>query len=110
LKITVLDLSHNQISWIEKRAFINLTSIEILDLSNNRLKSEILTPEIFEGHYSAETYLSLKTLKELRLGNNDLHVLHPDLFEHLPTLGNNNNSIVLFSMGCLHEKSILLFH
>jgi Leucine-rich repeat (LRR) protein len=86
MEVKILDLSHNQISWIEKRAFRNVSSLEILDLSNNRITADVLIPEIFEGHYDPETYIPLKTLKVLRLGNNELHSLNPDLFEHLPNL------------------------
>lgn len=57
-----------------------------MDLSFNKLTFISLKPEAFEGKYSPETYEPLKNMKTLRLGNNQLHSLDSDLFEHLPNL------------------------
>lgn len=86
LAIRYLSFRHNVIMKIEKRAFENLTLLEHLDLSYNRLSSEELTPEVFQGKYAPETYEPLKNLKILNLGNNRLHSLNQDLFEHFPNL------------------------
>lgn len=86
LKIRYLSFRHNLIARIAKDTFKNLTVLEHLDLSYNRLTSEVLVPEVFEGKYAAETYEPLKYLKTLNLGNNRLHTLDPDLFEHFPVL------------------------
>uniref|UniRef100_A0A182P5U0 LRRCT domain-containing protein n=1 Tax=Anopheles epiroticus TaxID=199890 RepID=A0A182P5U0_9DIPT len=86
MNVTLLDLSHNEIATIETSCFANLTLLEVLDLSHNRLKSEALNPDIFAGHYSTIEYKPLKNLRVLRLGANELHSLNPDLFEHLPVL------------------------
>lgn len=86
LDIRYLSFRHNVIHKIEKGAFKNLTLLEHLDLSFNRLTSDVLNPEVFEGKYAAETYEPLKHLKILNLGNNNLHTLDQDLFEHFPNL------------------------
>lgn len=84
--VKVLDLSYNNISTIVKKAFYYLSSLEVLDLSHNMLTRKELIPEIFEGSFSPDEYLPMKRLRVLRLGNNQLHSLDPDLFEHLPSL------------------------
>ncbi|XP_053687687.1 leucine-rich repeat neuronal protein 3-like [Sabethes cyaneus] len=86
LDVKILDLSHNNISTIAKKAFITLTNLEVLDLSYNMLTSKSLIPEIFEGVYNPDEYLPLEKLRVLRLGNNQLHSLDQDLFEHMPNL------------------------
>lgn len=88
LPIRYLSFRHNLISRIEQQSFKNLTRLEHLDLSYNRLTSEVLMPEVFKGKYSPDTYEPLKFLKTLNLGNNRLHTLNPDLFEHFPNLEN----------------------
>uniref|UniRef100_A0A182MAA0 LRRCT domain-containing protein n=1 Tax=Anopheles culicifacies TaxID=139723 RepID=A0A182MAA0_9DIPT len=86
MNVTVLNLSHNEIATIEKPCFKNLTMLQVLDLSHNRLRTEALTPDIFVGHYSPSEYEPLQQLRVLRLGANELHSLNQDLFEHLPAL------------------------
>uniref|UniRef100_A0A2M4AQC4 Putative conserved plasma membrane protein n=1 Tax=Anopheles triannulatus TaxID=58253 RepID=A0A2M4AQC4_9DIPT len=86
MNVTLLDLSFNDIDTIESRCFIDLAQLEVLDLSHNRLRTDTLTPDIFDGHYSPEFFDPLVKLRELRLGSNQLHSLNPDLFEHLPAL------------------------
>lgn len=84
--VKVLDLSNNNISIIAKKAFYYLKNLEVLDLSHNMLTRKTLIPEIFEGSFNADRYLPMDNLRVLRLGNNQLHSLDPDLFEHLPNL------------------------
>uniref|UniRef100_A0A182UM67 Leucine rich immune protein (Coil-less) n=1 Tax=Anopheles merus TaxID=30066 RepID=A0A182UM67_ANOME len=86
MNVTWLDLSHNEIATIQTGCFTNLTLLQVLDISHNRLKSESLNPDVFAGHYSTNEYMPLSKLRVLRLGANDLHSLNPDLFEHLPAL------------------------
>lgn len=88
LSIRHLSFRHNRIERIAKQTFKNLTLLEHLDLSFNQLTSNALVPEVFEGKYAPETYEPLKYLKTLNLGNNHLHTLDPDLFEHFPNLEN----------------------
>lgn len=68
LAIKVLHLHRNKISKIEKGAFYNLTLLEELDLSSNALTTKALTPDIFEGHYSASTFEPLQNLKVTKNG------------------------------------------
>ncbi|XP_055593119.1 leucine-rich repeat-containing protein 70 [Uranotaenia lowii] len=84
--VKVLDLSHNNISAIAKRAFIELDKLESLDLSYNLLTAKALKPEIFEGKFSSDEYEPMLAMKTLRLAYNQLHVLDSDLFEHFPNL------------------------
>lgn len=86
LAIRHLSFRHNAIRKIEKAAFRNLTLLETLDLSFNRLTYEELHPTVFEGAYDAATYEPLKNLKVLNLSNNHIHTLDPDIFEHFPNL------------------------
>ncbi|XP_026477176.1 slit homolog 1 protein-like [Ctenocephalides felis] len=86
LDIKVLDLSLNRILRIEPATFKNLQNLTELNLSNNRLTSKFLIPSVFEGDYSPDAYEPLKSMKVLKLGNNMLHTLDQDLFEHLGTL------------------------
>lgn len=81
-----LDLSLNQISNIEESAFKFLKNLEILDLSKNLLTSDSLKPEKFQGNYDPTELQPIKKLRILKLGNNDLHTLDANLFEHFPNL------------------------
>lgn len=60
--------------------------LETLNLSNNQIKSDALTPEVFEGHFDGATYEPLKKLRVFRLGNNLIHVFKSNLFEHFTAL------------------------
>ncbi|XP_038109180.1 leucine-rich repeat neuronal protein 1 [Culex quinquefasciatus] len=86
LDVRVLDLSHNNISVIAKKAFFALSKLEVLDLSYNMLTTKSLVPAVFEGPYSADDYEPLGQLRVLRLGYNQLHSLDANLFEHMPNL------------------------
>lgn len=84
--LKVIDLSHNTIKTIVKKAFINLNYLEEVDLSFNELPSENLKPEIFEGKFSPDEEEPLMSLKRLRLSYNRLNNLDPELFEHTTKL------------------------
>lgn len=86
LDIRTLSFRKNKIRKIEARAFLNLTLLEKLDLSENKLTHDALSRQVFEGHYTAQEYEPLVNLKWLSLADNDLHTLDPDLFDHLPNL------------------------
>lgn len=86
--LTFIDLSHNEIRFIAKQAFKELDKIAEINLSHNKLTSDVLLPEVFEGNYAAAVYEPIKELKTLRLSYNLLHSLKPDLFEHFPNLEN----------------------
>uniref|UniRef100_A0A1B0GJL0 LRRCT domain-containing protein n=1 Tax=Lutzomyia longipalpis TaxID=7200 RepID=A0A1B0GJL0_LUTLO len=86
LPIEELDLSHNEISTIEKKAFKELRSLIYLDLSHNRLDSNAIHPDVFEGHYDPDEYEPLNKLRTLKLNDNNIHTLRSENFEHLPHL------------------------
>lgn len=85
-EIRFLSFRSNKIRRIEPKAFFNLTLLEWLDLSDNKLTNTALQREIFEGHYDSHELKPLKLLKWLNLQNNDLHALNPDVFDHLDHL------------------------
>lgn len=86
MEIRSLSFRQNKIHHIEALAFFNLTSLERLDLSDNKLTIRALQKEIFEGHFDAHEYQPMKKLKWLNLINNELHALNPDVFDHLDHL------------------------
>uniref|UniRef100_A0A1B0CYS2 Uncharacterized protein n=1 Tax=Phlebotomus papatasi TaxID=29031 RepID=A0A1B0CYS2_PHLPP len=86
LPIQELDLSHNEIKSIEKKAFKELRELVYLDLSNNRLDSNAIHPDVFEGHYDPDEFEPLNKLRTLKLNNNNIHTLKSENFEHLPHL------------------------
>lgn len=85
-EIQYLSFHSNNIRRIEPLAFFNLTSLEFLDLSDNKLTNQALQKEIFEGHFDSHEYQPMKRLKWLNLINNELHALNPDVFDHLDNL------------------------
>lgn len=86
LEIHSLSFRHNKIRKIEPRAFYNLTKLERLDLTDNKLTNQALQKEVFEGRYNPAEYEPMKSLKWLSLSNNDIHALNPDVFDHLDNL------------------------
>lgn len=81
-----LTFRYNKIRKIERAAFRNLTDLEQLDLSFNKLTFETLKQEVFEGKFSVDKWEPLENLKWISLSNNELHSLDPDLFSHLASL------------------------
>lgn len=84
--IRSLSFRQNKIRRIEPLAFFNLTSLERLDLSDNKITNQALQKEIFEGHFDSHEYQPMKKLTWLNLINNELHALNPDVFDHLDRL------------------------
>lgn len=98
----MLILKENNISYIVANAFKELTLIEELDLSSNKLTFESLRPNVFEGKYDPKEYEPLSLLKVLNLGNNRIHSLDSDVFEHLPLLEKlmlDNNPFMVLDHG-----------
>lgn len=118
LDIRILSLKNNKISKIEATAFQNLTSLEILDLSWNRLTFAALNENVFQGRYSPSGYEPLTSLKWLSLANNEIHTLHDDAFDHLIELEtlilchnpfkiiNHNSQIALSSLPNLKDLDL----
>ncbi|GAB1861234.1 Rac GTPase-activating protein 1 [Camponotus japonicus] len=96
-KLIKLLLGGNQISKINVKAFAQLSLLEILDLSRNKLNflpegwSEFLTSlkylNLNDNEFTSLEYLSLTNvlpLMELHLANNSLEYLNVSYFENLP--------------------------
>ncbi|KAH8281839.1 hypothetical protein KR054_003193, partial [Drosophila jambulina] len=81
-----LYLAYNQIAVIADGAFQNLTELTTLDLSHNKLTAKALKPDVFKGPYTVNDFKALEKMKSLNLGNNEIHSLDADLFEHIPQL------------------------
>ncbi|XP_020807240.1 phospholipase A2 inhibitor isoform X2 [Drosophila serrata] len=81
-----LYLAYNQITDIADGAFQNLTEMTTLDLSHNKLTAKALRPDVFKGPYTVHNFKALEKMKALNLGNNEIHSLDADLFEHIPNL------------------------
>jgi Leucine-rich repeat (LRR) protein len=84
--LTRLSLSHCRVTAIDDSVFVDLTNLTFIDLSNNQLTTDALGPNVFKGHYAADGYLPMKSMRVLHLGYNALHSLDQDLFEHLTYL------------------------
>lgn len=82
-QINSLDLSHNQIEFIEDEAFTNLLSLYDLDLSHNNIK--LMSFKAFKG---------IPGLSKLDLSNNKITQFHVNMFKKLRlgwlNLKNNN--------------------
>ncbi|CAG5103225.1 Similar to LRRN1: Leucine-rich repeat neuronal protein 1 (Homo sapiens) [Cotesia congregata] len=86
--ISKLIFRHNRISKIDDNAFRKIQNLSQLDLSHNQLTSSILLPTVFTGKrkYAPHEWEALPQLQVLNLGDNNLHTLHQDLFEHIPNV------------------------
>ena len=73
--IQVLDLSYNRLQALDHTIFASLSLLENLALSNNELRD-----------IPVALFANLPSLKYLMLGNNYISQLHPDTFSSLPTL------------------------
>ena len=87
LNVSTLLLSHMDVlTFIDRHAFVNLTSLTRLELTNNRILNYI-DPEAFHN---------LPELKSLFLHSNNLSVIEEDMFVHLASLETvtlNRNSL-----------------
>ena len=75
-ELETLDLSHNRLTFLSNQTFINLPSLQSLKLDYNQLKA--IQQDVFQG---------LTQLLHLDVGNNQLQVLLNDTFSHLRQLG-----------------------
>ena len=81
-----LDLQGNDISSIEKEAFVSTPHLEVLDLSRNRLRS--IERKVFNG---------LEKLEKLRLNDNQIQTIEEGSFDDLKALEKlelSDNSLV----------------
>ncbi|KAG7524997.1 toll-like receptor 13 [Solea senegalensis] len=124
--LTQLDLNFNEISVIEKGAFVKLTSLKTLILSNNKLVelgedvfdglSNLVELRIVSNHIKAvawTSFRSTKSLKFLDISDNKLHpigkvrcVLHH--LPHLHKLFLKDNGLTSFHSWKLTNKSLEL--
>jgi hypothetical protein len=74
-KLTHLSMKYNHICEILPRTFEKMSSLENLELANNRIK-----------HLAVDIFCGLINLKYLNLEENNLQSLHPNLLEGLPYL------------------------
>ncbi|CAH1963121.1 unnamed protein product [Acanthoscelides obtectus] len=79
-----LDLSYNDIISIGSNVFMNLKNMTTLILSHNDL--EKIDPDVFKGFDKDGKPSPLNNLKELRLGNNKIRSLNPDVTDHITEL------------------------
>ncbi|XP_074110663.1 uncharacterized protein LOC141534918 isoform X1 [Cotesia typhae] len=88
VSINKLIFRHNRISKIDDNAFQEIRNLSQLDLSHNQLTSSILLPTVFTGErkYAPDEWEALPQLQVLNLGDNNLHTLNQDLFEHIPNV------------------------
>jgi Leucine-rich repeat (LRR) protein len=97
--LTILDLSHNQLTHLDPQLFAGLLNLRGLYLSDNQLTH--LDPQLFAGlpnltrldlshnqltHLDPQALAGLPNLTELYLSNNQLTHLDPQLFSGLPNL------------------------
>ncbi|KAH8249792.1 hypothetical protein KR032_012380 [Drosophila birchii] len=81
-----LYLAYNHIADIADGAFQNLTELTTIDLSHNKLTAKALRPDVFKGTFTIGAFKAMEKMKSLNLGNNEIHSLDADLFEHIPGL------------------------
>jgi Leucine-rich repeat (LRR) protein len=48
-ELTILSISHNNLSYIEDNVFLQIKRFAVLDLSNNQLSDDSLEPNAFKG-------------------------------------------------------------
>lgn len=79
--LTILDLRSNYIKTIIDGAFQNLQQMVELDLGFNNLGK--LGPNVFKGVDVDGYNYPLISLRRLKMNNNNIHSLDPDVFQHI---------------------------
>ncbi|XP_022900330.2 chondroadherin [Onthophagus taurus] len=80
-----LVLSHCNIEDMEPGLFESSINIYYLDLSYNKIRSDVLNANVFKGPYNNTNFEPI-SLEYLNLGFNEIHSLHRNIFEHMPNL------------------------
>lgn len=96
--LEMLDLSQNKLTQLPERVFEHLTSLRNLDLSSNQIT-----------HISEECFQGMALLERLYLYSNNIESIHPAAFnglEHLLELKLQNN--MLTSLPVLSMPKLLL--
>ncbi|XP_014210826.1 toll-like receptor 13 [Copidosoma floridanum] len=83
---------NNNVSIIDDHSFKLVANLTELDLSHNSLSFESLSPHAFRGHFSSESYETLKKLRKLDLSHNNFISLKPNIFEHVTGMTHLNLS------------------
>ncbi|XP_070000161.1 leucine-rich repeat-containing G-protein coupled receptor 5 isoform X2 [Penaeus vannamei] len=97
-KLLSLSLHQNQIVQVDDEAFTPLTSLQVLDLTENQLR--LIPPAILSlsqlrrlhlgnnqlTYISEESFKGLSLLKQVVLQPNPLAAVHNEAFSHLPSL------------------------
>ena len=113
-KLRILDLSHNQLRVLDEQLSKNMTSLEHLDVSNNRLLSHISInfgagskslksinlSRCALQHIDAQPFSHLTFLQRLDLSHNRLETLQGDLQRVFSTLTHLNISHNNFHCNC----------
>lgn len=107
-KLTHLHLNDNQISTIESKAFIGISSVEFITLQNNQLTLEGEGDALIEGIEfklaSASPFQRLQNLQTLNLVNNSITALIEDYtLQSLQNLNMSYNQITFLSTGDLQS-------
>nr|CAH7729694.1 unnamed protein product [Callosobruchus chinensis] len=106
--LTSLDLSYNDINSIGAKVFMNLKNMRTLILSHNDLEN--IDPDTFKVIDEAGKPGVLSNLKELRLDYNKIHILNPNITEHvidIEILDLSNNPLDLSNKATLLAISTL---
>jgi Leucine-rich repeat (LRR) protein len=124
-KLDILDLSRNNLSWIECEAFDFTPNMSVLRLRSNRVTE--ICPHTFSAlehlrhldlsnnmlsSIQPETLRNNSVLEWLSLANNRLTEIHPDslrLLRHLRHMDLSNNMISSIQPETLHENSELVW-
>lgn len=100
-KVTVLDLSHNEVTshWIGQATFTDMNRLISLDLSNNKL-----------SRIDASSFTTLFTLQSLSLQNNQIESITENAFaanRNLHTLQLSGNRITALDAGSFTGLEVL---
>ncbi|XP_050401513.1 toll-like receptor 13 [Patella vulgata] len=95
-RIRIITLHNNGIQSIDENVFQNLSNfnVHLLDLSNNRIKL-----------FNISTFLPIKYLSVLRLGNNKISTIVAGVIKSLTSISINNNNLDNLPNFCDHQSS-----